>query len=68
MDLGHPGTLNIQHITDVKAGDALIIFMYGVKENHNFFLSTAYILILFHIDHNAHIVLLSRFKEIKIQL
>ena len=34
MDLGHPGTLNIQHFTDVKAGDALICFMYGVKEYH----------------------------------
>ena len=34
MDLGHPGTLNIQHSTDVKAGDALICFMYGVKEYH----------------------------------
>ena len=34
MDLGLPGTLNIQHSTDVKAGDALICFMYGVKEYH----------------------------------
>ena len=34
MDLGHPGTLNIINLTHVKAGDALICFMYGVKEYH----------------------------------
>ena len=34
MDLGHPGTLNILNLTHVKAGDALICFMYGVKEYH----------------------------------